>query len=113
MIEKYAKEIAIKLLGEPNKKLSRPDELRYGSYGSLSIDVKKGVVFNHEENCGYGLVELIKKHGHDPKKFLDDMGINDKKPEISKSYEYDNRGDIYDTANSISSQANSFDGSTF
>ena len=78
MIEKYAKEIAIKILGEPNKKLSRPDELRYGSFGSLSIDLKKGVVFDHEENIGYGLVDLIKKHGHDPKKFLDDMGINDK-----------------------------------
>ena len=90
MIEKHAKEIAIKILGEPNAKLSRPDELRYGSFGSLSIDLTKGVVFDHEENAGYGLVDLIKKHGHDPKSFLDDMGINDKKPEIIKTYDYYN-----------------------
>ena len=34
--------VASILLGEPNKKLSKKDELRYGNKGSLAVDLKKG-----------------------------------------------------------------------
>jgi len=33
MIEQHTKEIAIALLGEPNEKLSRQSELKWGTFG--------------------------------------------------------------------------------
>ena len=77
MIETNAKEISIALLGEPNEKLSKPTELRWGTFGSLSVDLEKGTYFNHEEQTGGGMVELILSTGKDPKEFLDGMGLNE------------------------------------
>jgi hypothetical protein len=47
------------LLGEPNKELSSKKELRYGSRGSLSIDLEKGTWFDHEQDVGGGTLDLI------------------------------------------------------
>jgi RecA-family ATPase len=55
MIEPVARE----LLGEPNRALSSKTELRYGSRGSLSIDLKKGTWFDHETSEGGGTLDLI------------------------------------------------------
>ena len=78
MIETNAKKISIALLGEPNEKLSKETELRWGTFGSLSVDLEKGTYFNHEEQTGGGMVELIRSTGKDPKEFLDEMGLNEK-----------------------------------
>jgi len=47
------------LLGEPNRALSSKLELRYGSRGSLSVDLKKATWFDHEIGEGGGLLDLI------------------------------------------------------
>ena len=76
MIEQHTKEIAIALLGEPNEKLSKPSELRWGTFGSLSVDIEKGTFYDHEQASGGGLTQLIALHGKDPKTFLDELKIN-------------------------------------
>ena len=81
-IDQNVKEIAIRLLGEPNKKLSSNGELRFGSHGSMSVDLE-GKWYDHEEMTGGGMVSLIKKyHGDDVNEFLSSMGIQDSKPVV-------------------------------
>ena len=93
MIEQHTKEIAIALLGEPNEKLSKPSELRWGTFGSLSVDIEKGTFYDHEQASGGGLTQLIALHGKDPKTFLDQLGINNEftpasSPKVVARYEY-------------------------
>ena len=52
-------QVARELLGEPNKALSSKTELRYGSHGSLSINLPKGTWYDHEEDQGGGVLDLI------------------------------------------------------
>lgn len=49
--------IALKELGPPQSK--RGNEWRYGSHGSLAVDVRKGIWFDHEANQGGGIIGLI------------------------------------------------------
>jgi hypothetical protein len=49
------------LLGEPNQALSSKLELRYGSRGSLSIDLKKGTWYDHEVGKGGGTLDLVER----------------------------------------------------
>jgi hypothetical protein len=51
--------VARELLGEPNRALSSKHELRYGTRGSLAIDLKKGVWHDHETNTGGGVLDLV------------------------------------------------------
>jgi hypothetical protein len=62
--------VARKLLGDPNKELSNGKKLRYGSRGSLSLDLTKGVWYNHETGQGGGVFDLIRH-----KKGLSDTGV--------------------------------------
>ena len=49
------------IFGEPNAKLSKPGiMLRYGERGSKSIDLKKGLFFDHETATGGGVIDLVK-----------------------------------------------------
>jgi 5S rRNA maturation endonuclease (ribonuclease M5) len=52
-------DVASKLLGEPNHKLSSKTELRYGTHGSLSVDLTKGTYYDHEAGHGGGVLDLI------------------------------------------------------
>jgi hypothetical protein len=47
------------LLGTPNAKLSSKHELRYGTRGSMAIDLKKGVWHDHERGVGGGVLDFI------------------------------------------------------
>jgi hypothetical protein len=47
--------------GLPNKQLSSDKELRFGTHGSLSVDLEKGTWFDHEANEGGGTLDLIKR----------------------------------------------------
>ena len=67
------KDIALELLGEPNKRLSSNNELRFGSFGSMSIDLDKNTFFDHEANEGGGVVDLLKRFDKDPKDYLPPM----------------------------------------
>lgn len=49
------------LLGEPNAALSTTTELRFGSNGSLSVDLEKGVFNDHEGGKGGGVLDLIER----------------------------------------------------
>lgn len=46
--------------GEPNRALSRGIELRFGTHGSKAVNVEQATWFDHEENIGGGVVDLIK-----------------------------------------------------
>ncbi|HVY89068.1 MAG TPA: DUF5906 domain-containing protein [Hyphomonadaceae bacterium] len=53
--------VARRLLGEPNRALSSQTEWRYGTRGSLAIDLSKGVWFDHEHQTGGGVLALIER----------------------------------------------------
>jgi len=79
-INQNVREIAIRLLGEPNKKLSSNRELRFGSHGSMSVDLE-GKWYDHEEMEGGGMISLIKRyHGENVAEFLRSMGLETIKP---------------------------------
>jgi putative DNA primase/helicase len=49
--------VAIELLGEPSEKTVH--EYRFGTRGSLSVDLDKGVWHDHEANVGGGVIDLV------------------------------------------------------
>ena len=60
IIERIAEHaVAAGLLGKPHRVSA--DEIRFGSAGSLSIDLKKGTWFSHEENVGGGVADLARR----------------------------------------------------
>ena len=55
-------EMALHLLGTPNKKLSSRDELRFGNRGSMSVNIggaEPGIWFDHEAAKGGGVWSLM------------------------------------------------------
>lgn len=56
---RYMRSVALELLGEPNQRLSSKTELRFGTSGSLAIDVDAGTWFDHEAKAGGGTLDLI------------------------------------------------------
>lgn len=55
--------VARRLLGEPNKTLSSRDQLRFGTRGSIAVQIagpKKGTWFDHEAGCGGGVLDLVR-----------------------------------------------------
>ena len=66
--------VARQLLGPPSKATS--GELRWGTNGSVSIDLAKGTWYDHENKVGGGVLDLIRRHGHtDPIEWLKREGI--------------------------------------
>ncbi len=63
MIElaEHMQPVAAALLGEPNRHLSNGKELRYGSHGSLSVDLEAGTWFDHENEVGGGVLDLVRR----------------------------------------------------
>jgi hypothetical protein len=54
--------VARHLLGEPNHKLSNGKQLRFGSQGSVAVEIggdKKGTWYDHERGMGGGTVDLL------------------------------------------------------
>lgn len=49
-------------LGPPNRKLSSKTEIRYGTNGSLAVDLTKGVYQDHEDGTGGGVLDLLKAY---------------------------------------------------
>lgn len=54
--------VAKLLLGDPNKALSTKAELRFGTNGSLSVDLKRSLWHDHEEQIGGGVLDLIRAY---------------------------------------------------
>jgi len=58
----HIEQVAQYFWGEPNTKLSKPGkEIRFGTHGSKSIDLEKGTWYDHEQNEGGGVADLIRK----------------------------------------------------
>lgn len=57
--------VARELLGEPNRKFSSATDLRFGTRGSLSVDVTKGTWYDFETEVGGGVVDLIERETKD------------------------------------------------
>jgi hypothetical protein len=58
---RHMSRVAQHLLGQPNRALSKQDELRFGTNGSLSVDLRKGTFFDFEANEGGGVLDLVKR----------------------------------------------------
>jgi hypothetical protein len=61
-LARHAEQIARALLGEPNEDLSTKRELRYGTHGSLAVEIrgkKAGTWYCHETKTGGGMLDLI------------------------------------------------------
>jgi putative DNA primase/helicase len=52
-------DVARHFFGTPNRALSKGSEMRYGSRGSLSVDIKKGVWRDFETGEGGGTLDLV------------------------------------------------------
>lgn len=55
-------EIAVELFGKPNQALSKANELRFGSRGSMSVVIegtKQGFWYDHEQGVGGNALDLI------------------------------------------------------
>lgn len=92
---KHAGPVAIELLGEPNKKLSSKDELRFGNKGSLSVDLKKGTFFEHGTDEGGGVLWFIEKQtgrkGREAVEWLREHGfaVEDRASDSNRHYSPD------------------------
>lgn len=74
-IARLMEPVVKRLLGEPNEKLSKKGELRYGTKGSLAIDLTKGTYYDHEAAQGGGVLDLIRREHNDPVQWLRDEGL--------------------------------------
>ena len=55
--------VALRLLGEPNKALSKyPTDMRWGTHGSLSVNFETGEFYDHENNEGGGVIDFLIKY---------------------------------------------------
>ncbi|MEM1346036.1 MAG: DUF3987 domain-containing protein, partial [Pseudomonadota bacterium] len=74
-----AEAVVYALLGEPNRTLSRPRQLRYGTNGSLSVDLDKATWFDHEHNTGGGLLALVRRErggtATEARRWLQEQGV--------------------------------------
>jgi predicted P-loop ATPase len=54
--------VARELLGDPSEENKAKQELRYGTRGSLCIDLSKGTWFDNEAGEGGGLIDFVRQH---------------------------------------------------
>jgi RecA-family ATPase len=78
-IEPVALRILPEFMGEPNRSLSSRTELRWGRNGSLSVDLEGNTWFDHEDQTGGGVLDLLKSFKGldkpDALKWLEDNGF--------------------------------------
>jgi hypothetical protein len=96
--------VATELLGEPNAALSTQDEKRWGTRGSLAVDVRKGVWTDHEDGGkGGGVIDLVMREKSTDKtgalEFLAERGFIERREVgssvIEATYDYaDEHGEL-------------------
>src|SRR5215472_6829615 len=62
----HIERLARRLFGEPNRALSKRDELRFGTNGSLAVKIvgpKRGTWYDHENEIGGGVREMLLNQG--------------------------------------------------
>ncbi|UDF29344.1 UNVERIFIED_ORG: AAA family ATPase [Roseateles sp. XES5] len=55
-----ARRILGEAIGEPNKHMSSSSEIRWGTNGSVAVDLIKGTWYDHEDQIGGGVLELLR-----------------------------------------------------
>ncbi len=60
IMEPVARRILGEAIGDPNKHLSSKSELRWGKNGSVAVDLTKGTWYDHEDQIGGGVFELLR-----------------------------------------------------
>src|SRR5262249_4712751 len=99
---RYMEQVARALLGEPNRQPTpNPTELRYGTHGSLAIDLTKGQFYDHEATEGGGVLDLIKREkgltGKDAIGWMREIGCDvssrtngtrGEKPKLVETFDY-------------------------
>jgi Toprim domain-containing protein len=81
--------VARALFGDPNAQHSKPGKPRWGSKGSLAIDEARGVWFDHENQIGGGVLDLIEREkqlsGADAVEWLKSIGcqVGARKPKTN------------------------------
>jgi putative DNA primase/helicase len=58
--KKYMNTVSRKLCGPANERMYKPEELRFGTNGSMCIDLKAGTFYDHENKVGGGVLDLIR-----------------------------------------------------
>jgi KaiC/GvpD/RAD55 family RecA-like ATPase len=71
---RIAPDVAKQLLGEPTKTSS--NELRWGSKGSMALNLSEGTFYDHEEGVGGGVIDLIKHLNQDVNTVLKQYGYD-------------------------------------
>ena len=72
--QRIAPEIAKQILGEPTSTTSK--ELRFGSKGSICINLESGTFFDFESDTGGGMVDFIKHFNKDVDSILKQFGYD-------------------------------------
>jgi hypothetical protein len=57
----HAAAVARDLFGEPNRQLSTKDELRFGTHGSMAVNLKTGAFYDHQHGEGGGVLWAIER----------------------------------------------------
>ncbi|WP_447044273.1 toprim domain-containing protein [Vreelandella sp. H-I2] len=99
--------VARELLGDPNAELSKGDKLRFGTHGSMAVDIEAGRWFSHEDDTGGGVLDLLAHElslgtRAEQLRWLESNGFKEKSdtkpkvaPRIAKSYDYtDESGEL-------------------
>ncbi|MCV9960770.1 AAA family ATPase [Pararhizobium sp. BT-229] len=60
IMEPVARRILGEAIGEPNKHMSTRAEIRWGKNGSVAVDLVKGTWYDHEDQIGGGVFELLR-----------------------------------------------------
>jgi hypothetical protein len=80
-------DVARELLGAPNRKLSSGKVMRYGTRGSLAVDLTKGTWYDHEMGQGGGVLAFIERETgrEDPFEWLKEKGFANHQSTSNKS----------------------------
>ncbi|GHH16081.1 hypothetical protein GCM10008023_19680 [Sphingomonas glacialis] len=94
-------QVATRLLGTPNERMSKGSRLRFGTHGSMEIDTDEGWFCNHESDgdrsARGGVLDLIQHRQRCDRagalRWLEDQGLKDRTPVVAgtiarKFYDY-------------------------
>ena len=79
--QRIAPEVAKQLLGEPSSISSK--ELRWGTHGSMTLNLHEGTWYDFEQDIGGGIIDLIKHHNKDVATILKSFGYDQALPNDS------------------------------
>jgi hypothetical protein len=83
--------VAGRLFDKPNKAMSTASVLRFGTHGSMAINLEDGQFYDHEAKSGGGVLELIQRIKHvdmaGALSWLEDEGLKDREKAEEKVWQ--------------------------